>query len=285
MLVENFRRGVLERLGLGWDALIARNPRLIQCSITSQGEVGPEAGVASYGSSLEANSGLADLTRDRRGAPLISGILLNYPDQIVSIYAAGLVSLAVIEQRRTRTGARLDISQRELASFLVGEHILAATSEGSLQVTYPTQPAVHQVATRLVRAAGGQWLLCHGHSSPVLEGVLAELAPDSHSKLDAVALVSALALRDVQSVAVRNGHDLFAAVTRGETRLAFARTPDGTEVKGVPFALASHPHKVARPAPWLGQHNGEVLREILGLDEARIAKLAAAGVIGTAPKA
>ena len=128
VVVENFRRGVLERLKLDYATLAARNPKLILVSVTSQGETGPDATAASFGSTLEATSGLADLTRDDDGTPLISGILLNYPDQIVSIYAAGVTALAVMEQRRTGRGARLDISQRELASFLIGEHILAASA-------------------------------------------------------------------------------------------------------------------------------------------------------------
>ena len=241
VVVENFRRGVLERLGLGWDVLSHRNPRLVLCSITSQGEGGPEAGAASYGSTLEASSGLADLTRDKAGNPLISGILLNYPDQIVSIYAAGIVTLAVMEQRRTGRGARLDVSQRELATFLIGDHVLAATSG----TTPPSMPAAD-----IARAEAGAWQV---------------------------------RARGGAAVPVRNGDDILAAVARGEIRAAFARTPGGRDAKGMPFTLAGAPLTIARPAPLLGEHNAEVLRE-LGLPESTIAALANEGVIGSAPK-
>ncbi len=244
VVVENFRRGVLERLGLSWDVLSVRNPKLILCSITSQGETGPDAGAASYGSTLEANSGLSDLTRDASGAPLISGILLNYPDQIVSIYAAGIVTLAIMEQRQSGRGGRLDISQRELASFLIGEHILAASApDGALPVTPSGQP-------HFVRNGDGKWMLRveGGHAVPV-----------------------------------RNGHDLLAASVRGETRLAFAKAPDGSDAKGAPFTLDGMPFAIERRAPELGQHNVEVLRELLGFDDARIAALAAGGIIGRVP--
>jgi crotonobetainyl-CoA:carnitine CoA-transferase CaiB-like acyl-CoA transferase len=243
VLVENFRRGVLERLGLGWDVLCAANPRLVMCSITSQGENGPDAGAATYGSTLEANSGLSDLTRDGQGAPIISGILLNYPDQIVSIYAAGIATLAVMQQRRTGRGARLDISQRELASFLIGEYILAASEGSSAGVQGPL--------SAILRDAGGRWVVRH---------------------------------QDGSTVPVRNGNDLLAAVERGEIRSAFAKAPDGTDAKGSSFLLDARPLTIERRAPQLGQHNAEVLREVLGLNEAAIAALAAKGVIGTAPK-
>jgi benzylsuccinate CoA-transferase BbsF subunit len=242
VVVENFRRGVLERLGLGWETLQARNPRLILCSITSQGECGPDAGAASYGSTLEANSGLSDLTRDARGVPLISGILLNYPDQIVSIYAAGIIAAAVMSQRRTGRGAHLDISQRELASFLIGDHVLAST--GGL-------PPPKGPEARIEPAAEGRWavILPGGARAPV-----------------------------------RTGDDIHDARRRGEITVAFANAPDGSEVKGAPFRLGGRPFPIARPAPDLGEHNAEVLAELLGLAAEEIAELAAEGVLGTAPK-
>lgn len=241
VVVENFRRGVLERLGLGWDVLSKHNPRLVMCSITSQGEKGPEAGAASYGSTLEANSGLSDLTRNARGEPVISGILLNYPDQIVSIYAAGIVALAVMEQRRTGQGARLDISQRELASFLIGEHILAA-SKGQ---------AAGAPKAEIVHGADGRWHVRHSDGS---------------------------------TVPVCNGSDMLSFVENGKLGSAFAKAPDGSDAKGSPFALDGVPFAVQRRAPHLGQHNAEVLRDVLRLSEGAVAELAAAGVVGTTPK-
>ena len=274
VLVENFRRGVLDRLGLGFDVLQVANPRLVMCSITSQGESGPDATAASYGSTLEANSGLADLTRDASGQPLISGILVNYPDQIVSIYAAGIIALAVAEQRRSGTGARLDISQRELASFLIGEHILAASSGAHLRPRW-TPP--------LVRSGDGRWLLCHGADAQAIAAGLAKCVPANLSSRPAVALMADLAAHDIQAVVVRNADDILAAVLRGETGNAFARGPEGGEAKGMPFALDSMPFHFARRAPDLGQHNAEVLSGVLGISAAEIAELAARGVIGTEP--
>lgn len=280
VVVENFRRGVLDRLGLGFDTLSARNPRLVLVSVTSQGQTGPDAKAASFGSTLEATSGLADLTRDAQGVPLISGILLNYPDQIVSLYAAGVATLAVMEQRRTGRGAWLDISQRELASFLVGEHILAASAG-----TVPAPgDAAAPPATKLVAASDGRWLLCHGASRESLDRTVTKLAPGGRSTKDSAALTAALAEQDVQVAVVRNGDDMLEAVRRGETQMAFAQTPDGTDVKGLPLAFAGAPLAISRRAPALGEHNEEILRDLLGLDAAAIKALEADGVIGAKPK-
>jgi len=62
VVVENFRRGVLDRAGLGWEALKAVNPRLVFAAISSQGDTGPERMNVSFGSTLDATSGIAALT-------------------------------------------------------------------------------------------------------------------------------------------------------------------------------------------------------------------------------
>ena len=86
-------------------------------------------------------------------------------------------------------------------------------------------------------------------------------------------------------VPVWTGDDILTAVERGEIRDAFARGPDGAFAKGMPFAMASEGVRIKTRAPGLGDHNAEVLQELLGLDDAQIAALAKAGVIGTVPKA
>jgi hypothetical protein len=72
----------------------------------------------SFGSTLEATGGLA--------APVISGRDVNYPDLIVSLFAAGAILAGLAERDRTGRGAHLDLSQRELTSFLLGKELLAA---------------------------------------------------------------------------------------------------------------------------------------------------------------
>jgi len=121
VVLENFRRGVLPRLGLGWDALSAHNPRIVLASISSQGDTGPDRFHRSYGSSLEACSGMASITGYPDGAPVISGRHVNYPDQVVSLFAAGAIIAAARDAKQSGRGVHLDISQREVASFLIGD--------------------------------------------------------------------------------------------------------------------------------------------------------------------
>ncbi len=130
VLVENYRRGVLDQWGLGAADLRKKFPRLIIASISSQGEDGPERDMVSFGSTLEATSGLAALTGEADGPPIISGRDVNYPDQVVCLFASGAVVAALMERQRTGQGCHIDLSQRELTSFLLGEEFLAA-AEGA----------------------------------------------------------------------------------------------------------------------------------------------------------
>ena len=129
VVVENFRRGVLDRAGLGYAALKEINPRIVFAAISSQGDTGPERMNVSFGSTLDATSGIAALTGYEGEEPRISGMDVNYPDQIVSLFATGIVITAVMEARRSGRGAFLDFSQREVASFTLGEEILAASAD------------------------------------------------------------------------------------------------------------------------------------------------------------
>ena len=104
VVVENFRRGVLDRAGLGYAALKAINPRIVFAAISSQGDTGPERMNVSFGSTLDATSGIAALTGYAGEEPRISGMDVNYPDQIVSLFATGIVYLI----RRSRGGGLTD---------------------------------------------------------------------------------------------------------------------------------------------------------------------------------
>ena len=90
--------------------LKAINPRLVFAAISSQGDTGPERMNVSFGSTLDATSGIASLTGYEGEEPRISGMDVNYPDQIVSLFATGIVITAVMEARRTRQGLRSSIS-------------------------------------------------------------------------------------------------------------------------------------------------------------------------------
>ena len=275
VVLENFRRGVLERLGLSFADLLAANPRIILASITSQGEIGPDRASPSYGSTLDATSGLASLSGAADGMPAISGIALNYPDQIVSIFAAGVVVTAVLETRRTGRGVQLDIPQRELASFLIGERILAddETRLGNGDDTGAVQECV--------RSADGIWLVLRTEDGD--NDNLPEPLEAWAGVRKAQEVIARLAERGIRATPVADGHAMYNAVVAAPG-MAFTRDQGGEWAKGFPFQFTANPLAVSRRAPALGEHTAEILREILGLSDCEISALETNGATAVLPQ-
>ena len=244
VLVENFRRGVMASFGLDPAMLRHAFPRLVIASISSQGETGPDRDMVSYGSTLEATSGLAALTGVAE-APVMTGRDMNYPDQVVCLFASGAIVAALLARQRTGQGAHLDLAQRELTSFLLGEEIIAAG---------------HGVPS--VR---------HGNADPML--------PGEHLVQDAVGWRVTGGAVDSP---VRDAAAVVAAAEFGGGT-AVLRSPNGAPAKGIPFRFARRPLGVGDNCHALGADNAAVLARA-GCSPGQIADLAAAGVIATAPR-
>jgi crotonobetainyl-CoA:carnitine CoA-transferase CaiB-like acyl-CoA transferase len=93
VVVENFRPGVLERLGLGPDVLLARNPRLVVCRVTAFGQDGPYAGRPGFATLAEAMSGFAAINGEADGGPLLPPIALT--DEVTALAAAFSIMAAL----------------------------------------------------------------------------------------------------------------------------------------------------------------------------------------------
>ncbi|RYF60010.1 MAG: CoA transferase, partial [Comamonadaceae bacterium] len=108
VLLENNRPGVMARLGLGYEALAARNPRLIYCSISAYGQTGPRAQEGGFDLTIQAMSGIMSVTGEPGGAPVKCGVPLA--DFTAGLYAATSISAALRVAESTGQGTHLDVA-------------------------------------------------------------------------------------------------------------------------------------------------------------------------------
>ncbi|MBN9670841.1 CaiB/BaiF CoA transferase family protein [Roseibium aggregatum] len=126
ILVENFRIGALDAMGLGYEALAEINPRLIYCSISGYGRTGPRAAEGGYDFTIQAESGLMAITGDPGGQPMKLGVAIT--DLVTGMNAAQAILAALYARDRTGRGQNLDI-----ALFDSAVAMLANVASGYLQ--------------------------------------------------------------------------------------------------------------------------------------------------------
>lgn len=134
VVIENFRPGAVERMGLGHEAVSAANPRVIHCSISGFGQEGEASKRPAYDIVIQAMSGFMSVTGERDGAPLRSGVSIG--DMVAGLYAVQAISAALYEREKTGRGAALDVAMFDaLASMLSYYVTLAQVSGRSPQPT------------------------------------------------------------------------------------------------------------------------------------------------------
>ncbi len=107
VVIENFRPGVMQRLGLGHESLVRDNPALVYCSISAFGQEGPRAQEGGFDVTLQAIGGVMSVTGEPGGAPVKSGVPLT--DFAAGLYAAYAVAAALRRVAATGEGAHIDV--------------------------------------------------------------------------------------------------------------------------------------------------------------------------------
>jgi crotonobetainyl-CoA:carnitine CoA-transferase CaiB-like acyl-CoA transferase len=120
VFVENYRPGAFDALGLGYDALSSKNPRLIYCSISAFGANGPRREQTGYDNVIQAFSGIMDLTGHGDGRPLKCGA--PAVDYATGLTAAFAISTALFQRERTGMGQHIDVAMLDVAMTLLTSH-------------------------------------------------------------------------------------------------------------------------------------------------------------------
>jgi crotonobetainyl-CoA:carnitine CoA-transferase CaiB-like acyl-CoA transferase len=304
VVVSNFRPGVMDKLGIGWEALSAINPRLIYVELSGFGSTGPERRTASFDGKIQAMSGLMTLTGETVNGPMRAGFAAA--DVATGITGAFAIATALFQRTHTGRGQFVDVAMLDsMLGFLNGQIAewlntgyrhpqygnrsvsMKPTAdrfrcgEGFIVLAVLTEPQFQRLMTTLGRADAladprfADWFTRMEHDGAlreVIEGAFAEGTPEQW--------VTRLTEADVPCARVTSLPDIVThpqLAHRGY--LQQAETPYGpVTLAGPAFRFAHGNGGIDRPLATLGMHTDEVLAE-LGYDAAGIAALREAGVV------
>ncbi len=307
VVVENFKPGTLAAMGLGYERLREMREDIILCSISSLGQTGPLSHLPGYDFIAQGYSGITSMIGEADGTPYIPPVGMG--DVGTGVHAALAVLAALRYRDRTGEGQQLDISLLDMYYHCqeVTVH-QASASDGRLNPTRQG-PHLNYLCPAGVFKANGGWVvimafqhhwkdLCAAMQRPDLvnheryatdAGRLAErpvivklledwlaTCPDRDS---AVALMQQhqVPAAPVLSVAETLTHPHHVA--RGTVRTITDPIAGTFQIPGMPLRFSKFPDDLPLEAPTLGQHNAEVLRDWLGMNEQEIASLESASVL------
>ena len=305
VLLENFRPGTMDRLGLGYQTLAKHHPRLVYCSISGFGESGPEAGRPGYDLIVQGESGLMDLTGFPDGPPVKVGT--SIADLVTGIMAAHGVALALLARERTGQGQKVEIAMLDVMAslltyqagiyFATGQRPTRRGNQHPSIVPYEVFKAADAYLTVGV-ANNSLWeRFCQAMGHPELakdprfeteaqrvanREALIPLLNDILGKRPAAEWLERLEKAGVPAGRIKTVAEVCESPHLKERGMivSLPHPKAGTvTVFGVPIRLHTTPGAAAAPPPLLGQHTEEILTRLLKLSRARVARLRAAGVV------
>lgn len=288
VVIENFKRGGLEKYGLDYQSLRALNPKLIYCSITGFGQTGPYADFAGYDYIVQGMSGFMSITGEPDGQPMKAGVAVA--DIFTGIYSVTAIQAALIHTLRTGQGQHIDMALLDVQSAVLANqnmnYLISGKPPVRLGNAHPNISPYEVVPTAdgfLILAVGndGQFKrLCKILGVDAIaedERYATNKARVAH-KLEVRQIVSTETLkwmkRDLltacESNAVPAGpinsiEEMFADPQIQARGLRIdLEAADGTVIPGVrtPIVLSETPLRYNRPSPRLGEHQAEVLAEL-----------------------
>jgi crotonobetainyl-CoA:carnitine CoA-transferase CaiB-like acyl-CoA transferase len=308
VLVENFRPGLLNEMGLGYEELSKLNPGLVYASITGFGSMeayqGPYSKRPAYDIVAQAMGGLMNTCGQAGGPPTWLGVALG--DIISGMNAAYAIMLALFQRAETGQGQYIDVSmydtiiglaERSVTAYSLTEHILERGREPYMAPWGPFECRDGWVA--LIVATERDWgRFCAAIERPDLvghegatsgperaknmSGWLGEIISDWFSRQTKAGATEKLLAAGLPLGPVQNAKEIFEC-PHVEARRTLIDVPDpvlgAVKLVGPAFKMSGNPEPVTNPAPLLGQHNAEILTELLGYPEEHVVKLQEESVI------
>ncbi|MDP6377712.1 MAG: CoA transferase [Pseudomonadales bacterium] len=303
VLVENFKPGVMDRLGFGFQALAEINPLLIYCSISGYGQGGPKARLAAFDGAIQASSGMMAISGHPETGPTRSGYFAV--DMPTALNAAFSISAALLRRQNTGVGQRLDVAMLDTAMLMIAPQMGAYLIDGTEPELQGNRSPTRQPTADVFPVADGYLQIvalreAHIESLFDIVGLASEY---THYDTPALRLEHRDKVRDLLRAALGRRSKaawldplLEANVPVSEVRtlaevaeeeqfgyrdtLATLSTP-GKGNHRIVFAghhAAPDGPRFPGRAPLLGEHSKAILAE-MGCDEERIAELVDRGVV------
>ncbi len=234
VLVENFRPGTLERLGLGPDVLLTDNPALVITRVTGFGQDGPYAGRPGFATIAEAMSGLAAITGTADGPPLLPPIALT--DEVTALVAAFATMVAL----RSGTGQVVDVSLLESVFQILGPLLTLYARDGVLQERLGSG-IPYSVPRGTYRTADGRWVALSASADTVAARVMTLIGLGDDDRV--ASFTGRMAHRDLVESTMATW---IAARTEAEVLDAFAQAEAAVAPVMTMADVAADPHVSAR---------------------------------------
>ncbi len=305
VLVENFKVGTLEKWGFSNDWLKENAPRVVRCSITGYGAVGPKAGLPGYDFILQAESGLMSITGEPGGTPMKYGVAIV--DICTGMLACNSVLAALNARHTTGRGQHVEVSLFDsglaMLANVASNHLISGKNAGRFgnghpnivpYTAYPTHDDMIAVAVgndgqfaKFAAVLGhAEWVTDArfiknpdriGNRDALDELIKAELKGEGAESWIGKLTAAGIPCGRINSVA----QALAAPHAIAREMVTSVEHPTAGNVKmlGIPFRFSDTPASIRRAPPLLGQHTEAVLREELGFSDTRINELRAKKVI------
>ena len=281
VLVENFRTGTLEAMGLGYDDLHAVNPRLVYCSISGYGRTGPYAERPGYDFIIQAEGGFMGITGPEEGPPSRLGIPII--DITAGMFSATAILAALHAREQTGEGQLVDVSLLEtsvaMLTNVASNYLVGGMEPRRLGNAHPNIAPYEAFRARdrwfALAAANNVDRVAHRPALLAsLNGIFAQRGAGEWLEILSEAGLPCGPINDIDDV-----FEHPQAEARNLTLETEHPTAGPVRTTGFPYTLSQTPASVRRPPPRLGEHTTEVLTELLSYSEEEVAKLHERNVI------
>ena len=304
VLVHNMRTNAIGRLGFGYGSVAKIQPDIVYCAAQGYGAAGPYCDRPAYDDALQVESGLAKLFEQTAGQPLLTPTILV--DKMVGMMPAQAIALALFHRERTGEGQLVEVPMFEtLTSFLMVEHIYERAFDpplgpaGYKRVTTPARkpyktrdgyicilPYTDRQWRGFFNMAGRQELMqdprfadyqTRNEHVDTLYGLIAKVAPQRTTK----EWLALCADAGIPVAAANEIDDLFDDEHLREVGLFHHNehpSEGATVLAGPPVNMSKSPASIRHPAPRLGQHSQEILRELCYNDD-QVKAMCATGAV------